>query len=124
MCLGSPRPSEKVKPRRVLPGYPPDAVTDNRLPPVQFGQKRATIVEYVLQGCSFAHGLSPSKVASLTLPRFIRAIAPRGKKPIAGTAQIAAEISFKEFEGSGEGAKGGISDPFGACGGRGALRKC
>ncbi len=40
-----------------------------------------------------------------------------------GTAQIAAEISFKELEGSGEGAKGGISDLFGVCGGRGALRK-
>ena len=40
-----------------------------------------------------------------------------------GTAQIAVEISFKEFEGSGEGAKGGISDPFGVCGWRGALRK-
>ncbi len=82
MCFGSPWPSEKVKPRRVLPGYPTDVVTDNCLPPVQFGQKRATIVEDVLQGRSFAHGLSPSKVASLTLPRFIRAIAPKGKKPI------------------------------------------
>src|SRR5512138_1866377 len=42
---------------------------------------------------------------------------------IPGTAQIAAKISFKGFEGPDKNLRGGIFEPFGACAGSGALRK-